>query len=151
MDKLSQISQKVTNSIPEITDAMTQFELTGAQLGYAKLIERVFTGDSRDVNGDRLKPYSKTYAKKRKDAGLLTNRKNLQYTDSLFNSIAVGFSDGKYVVGIKDPDNAEKAENIEGNEQRRIFGLSDKEREEVVEEAKAELMLKLREIIKGWF
>jgi len=150
MPKASDISAKINATIPQIEELTGRTELFAAQEALTVITERVFTGASKDSNGNKLSGYSEGYAKRREKAGRQSKNKDLIFNGNLFNSVNVGTSNNKPVLGITNQRSAEIAGYLEEQEEKSIFVLGDKERQQVQEAAKDFLFGELRKIVKQW-
>lgn len=150
MPKSTEIAKKMEASIPEFEKAIFNSELLAAQVANSLLLGRVFSGDTKDINGKELSPYSEAYAKKRKAAGRQTAKKDLIFTGALFESIQVGTKNNRPAMGFL----TERSEKIGKYQEEQngdvIFQLSTEEIDVVKTEVKDFVINEIRNIIKGW-
>lgn len=100
------------------------------------------TADGEDVEGNKFKPYSPSYALFRKKKGLQTDEVDLFFTGSMMSSMTYDASDTKVKVYFlntesKGVDGGEGAKNPDKaawlNEKREFFAMSDDDIEEIDE------------------
>lgn len=150
MGKATEISNKLTQSIPKFQELGYNTELFAAQLANALLMARVFSGGANDINEQPLKPYTKEYAKFRKKQGRQIEKKDLILTGALFENVQVGTSNNKPATGFLNERNADIGGYQEEQNGSLIFILSDDEREEVNKQAAEFIINGVKDIIKGW-
>jgi hypothetical protein len=154
--KPEDLQKKIEGSIPEIEKMSANLELMGAQSARVQLELRTFsTGGEgvKDIRGRKLKKYSEGYAKKREAAGLQTENKDLIFskdTSIIKDSIDVGNSDGRPVLGFTRSKGAEIAGYQEKQNGSLIFSLNATETEKVKKDVKEYAMAQLRKIIEGF-
>lgn len=104
---------------------------------------RVFgKGGSKDIDNNKLKPYTPAYARRRAAKGRQASSVDLQVTGGLKNSIQVGRKGKQPVLGFiggkhagTKLTNAELAAALEGEYGNDIFKLNEKEAATVVKAA----------------
>lgn len=152
---LKDIESKITNSLPEIEKLGSDLELFSAQQSQVKLLERTFSGNKgvSDIHGTPLTKYSAAYAAKRIKAGLQVDKKDLIFnknSSSIFNSLDVGASQGKPAFGFSTQKGAQIAGYQEKQNNTKIFQMNDKERADVMEEARIFVFDRLKKITSTW-
>lgn len=107
-----------------------KYELLAAT-NAAGLIKPRIHNDGKDANGNSLGGYSPGYAKTRLKRGRQIAKKDLQFTDQLFNSEQIFKVNGSAVFGIKPGkrsrdkiSNQRLAVLLEENEKKEIFFAS---------------------------
>ena len=152
MPKSTEIAGKIESTIPDLQQLSYDAELLAAQKASALLLARVFSDGAKDVNNKQLSPYSKPYAKKREKEGRQIQKKDLQFTGALFESIQVGTQNEKPVVGYLTERSAQiGGYQEEQNNNVAIFSLNDTERAEVAADVKDFVINRLREIVQRWY
>jgi len=95
------------------------------------------TSQGEDMYGDEFDEYSEKYAKKRADIGLPVNIVDLFYTGSMMGSLTWDASDEKVEVFFMPGTDKSGVENSLKayylNVKREFFGISDVEREEILD------------------
>lgn len=153
MPKPIDISKKIKESIVDFEKLQYQIELNSSQKALALLMDRTFasSGAIRDSKNKKLKGYSEAYAKKREEAGYQTKNKDLQITGALMESIQVGESNGRPVLGFLTERSAKIAGYQEDQNKDTIFTLNESERQEVIEDSKQFAIEQIQNIVKSWY
>lgn len=155
MNEFKKISDKIDASIPEIEKLSSDLSLVAAQSAQVKMLSRTFSGNKGvlDVDGRPLSGYSTAWAKKREDAGLQTEKKDLIFnknSSAIFDSLQVGISNGIPTLGFTKSKGADIAGYQEDQNNTKIWQLNKAERDEVVSDTREFVKERMREIIKSW-
>jgi hypothetical protein len=122
------------------------------------LLQRIFNkGEAADggligptLSSNRFGAYSEKYGRLRKDRGRRVDKVDLQFGGTLFESIQLGTSNGKQVIGITSEKQTEIAERHEKvNFKKPIFRATEKEIEIGFKALQTNLDIIIRNIIQG--
>lgn len=132
---LGEVEKKFNDAIPKLQKMLSNVELRAAQNSLGLLNLRVFTGNdgAKDTRKNKLTPYTKGYAKFRSKPpyNQTSVDKNLQLTGQLMESVNIGLSNGKEVMGFTNSLAADKADWQEKQNKTVIFAMADDEKEHI--------------------
>lgn len=148
MPSAAEIALKIEASLPLITKAIQGAEALGVETMYALMARRIFN-EGKKTDGTLIGAYSGSYKKTRERKGLETDYVNLQFSDRLFQSLAIGTLDSKVTFGMTDANRIEVAGHLE-KKFGVIFQPSQQEVEQVSIKAREYLFEQLELIVKSW-
>ena len=148
MPSPAEIALKIEASLPLITKAIQGAEVLGVETMYALMARRIFN-EGKKTDGSSIGLYSEAYKKVRAKKGLETDYINLQFSDRLFQSLAIGTFDSKITFGMTDANRIEVAGYLE-KRLGIIFQPSPQEVEQASIKAREYLFAQLEIIVKSW-
>lgn len=149
MSKVNELSDKIKNSLPQLSILVANAEAVGTQQALGDVLNRIFTLNRNSSDGQIGKYVLGPYKRKRQAKGFQVSQIDLQFTGDLFNSIGVGQLNGKPAVGIFGTLNSDKANNIEKN-YGPIFQASKIESEKSIDSAKEFLFSGIIKLMESW-
>lgn len=153
---LKETKDKITKSLSQLDILSYNIELRAANEAEVQLALRTFaTGDTgvKDVEGNKLKNYSKPYAKKRKKAGLQIANKDLVFKKQgslIASNIVIGTKDDKPALGFKTQQAFDVAGYQEEQNDTKIFQLNAEERQKVNLAVKDYLFEQYKKMVQSW-
>jgi hypothetical protein len=101
-----QLKQALQNAVAEVEANMGNILFNAANIGASQMQFRVFNKGVA-TSGKKMNYRSAQYKKKREDAGLQTNHKDLTFTGNLFNSLTIlSKSDKEVTYGFNNAETA---------------------------------------------
>lgn len=142
-DALRRLAEKIEKSPKDYTFLATEFAE-----GIFKA--RVFGYGAKDINGATLPTYSRQYAEQK---GKRASTWDLQDSLALRDSIQIDRKQkGKRtVLMFNDDEQIKKAEGLEKRSGQTIFEISPKERQQILDDIKKEMLRDIKKIIKESF
>ncbi len=115
----------------------------------AEMQNRIFNSEkgAKDVKQKSLTPYSKAYAKYRKDLGRQVKYKDLELTGALRRELETIKTDGSIKILIRSEKEVKKATYLEQQEKKTIFALSEEEEQAVFEKASILFSREIKQIL----
>ena len=148
--KINELDDVLNRIIYKLENSKKDYTLLATEFAEGIFKARVFGYGAKDINGAALPVYSKKYAA---DKGKRASTWDLQDSLALRESIQIDTKQkGKRtVLMFNDDKQIKKADGLEKRSGQTIFEISPKERQQILDDIKREMLTDIRKIINESF